>query len=216
MLVSTWMSKDLITIDQNESISEAINLLKKNNIKRLLVLKNENLVGIITDRDIKNASPSRVTSLDIWELNYLMSKVKVKEIMTKKIVTISAESSIEKAAILLHDNRIGGLPVVNNDQELVGIITTNDVLEALISITGARKAGYMISLLVPDKPGAIKDVMDVMRNYEFKWESILSSHVRINNGNEEVIIRFQSEEDELNKIVGALKNAYQNIELVRD
>jgi acetoin utilization protein AcuB len=137
MLVSTWMSKDLITIDQNESISEAINLLKKNDIKRLLVLKNENLVGIITDRDIKNASPSMVTSLDIWELNYLMSKIKVKEVMTKKIVTISAESSIEKAAILLHDNKIGGLPVVNNDHELVGIITTNDVLEALISITGA-------------------------------------------------------------------------------
>jgi acetoin utilization protein AcuB len=145
-----------------------------------------------------------------------MSKVKVKEIMTKKIVTISAESSIEKAAILLHDNKIGGLPVVNNDQELVGIITTNDVLEALISITGARKAGYMISLLVPDKPGAIKDVMDVMRNYEFKWESILTSHVRINNGNEEVIIRFQSEEDELTKIIGALRNTYNNIELIRD
>jgi acetoin utilization protein AcuB len=216
MLVSTWMSKDLITIDQNESISEAINLLKKNDINRLLVLKNENLVGIITDRDIKNASPSMVTSLDIWELNYLMSKIKVKEVMTKKIVTISAESSIEKAAILLHDNKIGGLPVVNNDHELVGIITTNDVLEALISITGARKAGYMISLSVPDKPGAIKDIMDVMRNYDFKWESILTSHVRINNGNEEVIIRFQSEEDELSKIVGALKNTYQNIELVRD
>lgn len=216
MFVNRWMSKNVITIDQDASISEAINVLKKNKIRRLPVLKKDKLVGIISDRDIKVASPSKATSLDIWELHYLMSKIKVKEIMTKKVITISPESTIEKAAILMHDNKIGGLPVVNDKKELAGILTEQDVFAALINITGARIAAYRINLIIPDKPGSVKEVMDVMRNFKFKWVSILTSLIGVNNGNREVMIRFQADENELNKILKALKSVYNKIELTKD
>ena len=216
MFVYKWMSKKVITVDENDSISYASNLLKENNIRRLPVLKEDKLIGIVSDRDIRSASPSKVTSLDIWELHYLMSKVKVKEIMTKKIITISPESTIEKAAIMMHDNKIGGLPVVDSKKKLVGIITEHDVFAALINITGARIAAYRINLIIPDEPGSIKDVMDIMRKFKFKCVSILTSYVEMNNGFREVMIRFQTEEDELNKILKALENVYSKIELTKD
>jgi len=210
------MSKKVITVDESDSISYASNLLKENNIRRLPVLKEDKLIGIVSDRDIRSASPSKVTSLDIWELHYLMSKVKVKEIMTKKIITISPESTIEKAAIMMHDNKIGGLPVVDSKKKLVGIITEHDVFAALINITGARIAAYRINLIISDEPGSIKDVMDIMRKFKFKCVSILTSYVEMNNGFREVMIRFQTEEDELNKILKALENVYSKIELTKD
>lgn len=216
MFVYKWMSKKVITVDENDSISYASNLLKENNIRRLPVLKEDKLIGIVSDRDIRSASPSKATSLDIWELHYLMSKVKVKEIMTKKIITISPESTIEKAAIIMHDNKIGGLPVVDSKKKLVGIITEHDVFAALINITGARIAAYRINLIIPDEPGSIKDVMDIMRKFKFKCVSILTSYVEMNNGFREVMIRFQTEEDELNKILKALENVYSKIELTKD
>lgn len=216
MFVYKWMSKNVITVDENDSISYASNLLKENNIRRLPVLKEDKLIGIVSDRDIRSASPSKATSLDIWELHYLMSKVKVKEIMTKKIITISPESTIEKAAIIMHDNKIGGLPVVDSKKKLVGIITEHDVFAALINITGARIAAYRINLIIPDEPGSIKDVMDIMRKFKFKCVSILTSYVEMNNGFREVMIRFQTEEDELNKILKALENVYSKIELTKD
>jgi len=216
MFVYKWMSKKVITVDESDSISYASNLLKENNIRRLPVLKEDKLIGIVSDRDIRSASPSKVTSLDIWELHYLMSKVKVKEIMTKKIITISPESTIEKAAIMMHDNKIGGLPVVDSKKKLVGIITEHDVFAALINITGARIAAYRINLIISDEPGSIKDVMDIMRKFKFKCVSILTSYVEMNNGFREVMIRFQTEEDELNKILKALENVYSKIELTKD
>ncbi len=216
MFVYKWMSKKVITIDESDSISNASNLLKKNNIRRLPVLKGDKLVGIVSDRDIRSASPSKATSLDIWELHYLMSKVTIKEIMTKKVITIFPESTIEKVAIIMHDNKIGGLPVVNNKNELVGIITEHDVFAALINLTGARISAYRINLIIPDKPGSIKDVMDIMRNFKFKCVSILTSFLGIDKGMREVMIRFQTEEEELNKILKALKDVYNKVELTKD
>ncbi len=216
MLVRKWMSKNPIVIDEGASLSEAINLLKQHKIRRLPVLRKGKLIGIISDRDLKEASPSKVTSLDIWELHYLMSKIKVKTIMTKNPITVSPETTLERAAILMFDNKIGGLPVIDKDNNLIGILTEQDVFKALINITGARFAAYRISIVITDTPGSIKEVMDIMRKHNFKYNSILTTHEGVEEGYREVLIRFQTEEEELDKILNDLKQKYSPVELTKD
>lgn len=216
MLVRKWMSKNPITIDETASLSDAINLLKQHKIRRLPVLKKGKLIGIISDRDLKEASPSKVTSLDIWELHYLMSKIIVKQIMTKNPVTVSPETTLERAAILMFDNKIGGLPVIDKENKLVGILTEQDVFKALINITGARFAANRISIVISDTPGSIKEVMDIMRKHNFKYNSILTTHEGVKEGYREVLIRFQTEEEELEEILKDLKKKYTNVELTVD
>ena len=216
MIVRKWMSEHPIVIDESASLSDAINLLKQHKIRRLPVLKKGMLIGIISDRDLKEASPSKVTSLDIWELHYLMSKIKVKTIMTKNPVTVTPDTTIERAAILMFDNKIGGLPVVNKDGSLAGILTEQDVFKALINITGARFAANRVSITIPDVPGSIKDVMDIMRKHNFKYNSILTTHEGVQEGFREVLIRFQAEENELEKILADLKGKYDSVELTVD
>ncbi len=216
MLVRKWMSKNPITIDETASLSDAINLLKQHKIRRLPVLKKGKLIGIISDRDLKEASPSKVTSLDIWELHYLMSKIIVKQIMTKNPVTVSPETTLERAAILMFDNKIGGLPVIDKGNKLVGILTEQDVFKALINITGARFAANRVSIVIPDTPGSIKEVMDIMRKHNFKYNSILTTHEGVKQGYREVLIRFQTEEEELEEILKDLKKKYTKVELTVD
>ena len=216
MIVRKWMSENPIVIDESASLSDAINLLKQHKIRRLPVLKKGKLIGIISDRDLKEASPSKVTSLDIWELHYLMSKIIVKTIMTKNPVTVTPDTTIERAAILMFDNKIGGLPVVNKDGSLAGILTEQDVFKALINITGARFAANRVSITIPDVPGSIKDVMDIMRKHSFKYNSILTTHEGVKEGFREVLIRFQAEEEDLEKILADLKAKYDSVELTVD
>ena len=216
MIVRKWMSEDPIVIDENASLSEAINLLKQYRIRRLPVLKKGKLIGIISDRDLKEASPSKATSLDIWELHYLMSKIIVKSIMTKNPVTVSPDTTIERAAILMFDNKFGGLPVIDKEGKLAGILTEQDVFKALINITGARIAANRISIVIPDIPGSIKDVMDIMRNHDFKYNSILTTHEGVKEGFREVLIRFQAEEDAVEEILAELKTRYESVELTID
>jgi len=210
MIVKNWMSKKVITIEPDESLSEAINILKRNNIRRLPVVKNGKLIGIVTDRDLKEASPSKVTSLDIWELHYLMSKIKVKSVMTKNVLTVSPDSTVEHAAILMHDNKIGGLPVMDK-KELVGIITEQDIFGALITITGARRPSYRFSIIINDKPGSIKEICDLMREFEFKCISILTTYENLRKGKRKIILRFQADKKWAQKIQKVILNKYKEV-----
>ena len=216
MLVKEWMSKKVISVDASDTLSEAINTLKRNKIRRLPVLDKEKLVGIVSDRDLKEAAPSKATSLDIWEVHYLMSKIKVKDVMTARPLTITADMTIEKAAILMHDKKIGGLPVVDDSGLLIGILTEQDIFEALINITGARITGTRVSVIVPDKPGSIKEVCEGMRKYDFKCISILTTHQGVVEGSRKVIIRFQAEADKIDKILNELKANYADVNFTND
>ncbi len=215
MIVSKWMSKRVVTVDESDTLSEAINTLKRNHVRRLPVLRDNKLVGIVSDRDLKEAAPSRVTSLDMWELHYLLSKVKVKDLMKRRIITISPDSTIEKAAMLMFDNKIGGLPVVENE-ELIGIITEHDVFNAFINITGARIPSYRITVRISDDPGSIKELCDKMRDFAFKCVSILTTHVGIEEGHREVIIRFRAEDEEHFKIIKHLEKDYPDLVLSKE
>lgn len=216
MLVNRWMSKKVVTIDSDESLSEAINTLKRNKIRRLPVLKDNKLVGIVSDRDLKEAAPSKATSLDIWELHYMMSKIKVKDIMTRNPLTIAPESTIEKAAVIMHDKKIGGLPVLDDKGHLAGILTEQDIFEALINVTGVREGGYRLSLMIRDEPGTVKEVCDIMRTSDFKCVSILTTYQDAKAGYRELIVRFHASENLLGGIMKKLESKYENIELIKD
>jgi acetoin utilization protein AcuB len=154
MLVGERMSHPVIWITPDLPIHEALNLFKREHISRAPVIKNNKLVGIISDSDLLNASPSAVTSLSIWEMNYLMAKITVAEVMTKKVITINEDTPIEEAARVMSDNNIGGLPVMK-DGRVVGIITENDLFKIFLEFMGAREQGIRVSALMPEIQGQL-------------------------------------------------------------
>ena len=148
-------------------------------------------MGIVSDRDLKEASPSKATSLDIWELHYLLEKVKVKDVMTSKPITIRPKDTIEYAALVMMKNKIGALPVIDEKGGLVGILAENDVFNALVNITGVGLKKTRVSLLIPDKPGTIKEVADICREHGGKIFSILTTYVKVPAGMRELIMRVE-------------------------
>lgn len=190
MLVKNWMSKKVITVDVQDSMQDAMKLLKKNDIRMLPVMKKGELVGIITDRDLKRASASDATTLEIHELLYLLSQIKVKEIMTKGPITVPFDYTVEETAEVLLSNKISGAPVVDVDGKIVGTITQTDIFRALVSLTGLSKRGISFAFMVEDRPGSIRDVADVIRKYGGRMASILSSYDQVSAGYRKVYIRM--------------------------
>ncbi len=174
MLVKNWMSGKVITVDVDESMQGAIHTMQEKKIKLLPVLSKEKLVGIVSDRDLKKASPSDASTLDMHELLYLVSRIKIKDLMIKKVVTVPPDFTIEEAAELLLENRISGLPVVDRKDQLIGIITRSDIFKALISITGLGKKGIQVAIRIKDIPGPIKEIRELIRKYSGRTASILS------------------------------------------
>ncbi|MBI5445614.1 MAG: CBS domain-containing protein, partial [Deltaproteobacteria bacterium] len=122
MLVGKWMTPDPLTIQVSEPVTEAVLLMKDRGIRHLPVMDGDKLAGIVSDRDLKEFTPSRATTLDIYELHYLLAKTRVAEVMRKEPFRVSPEDTIEKAALLMHDRKIGSLPVVDQKGKLVGLL----------------------------------------------------------------------------------------------
>jgi len=156
MLVGERMSHPVITITPDVSIHDALNLMKKEKISRLPVIKGGNLVGIVSDKDLLNASPSSATTLSVWEMNYLLSKVTVKDVMCKEVLTVTEDTPIEEAARLMADSDIGGLPVMSSDhKDMVGMITATDLFKIFLELMGAREPGVRVTMLVREQPGQL-------------------------------------------------------------
>ena len=207
MLVKNWMSKKVVTIDENDSMQDAINLIKQHKINMLPVMKKEKLVGIVTDRDLKKASASDATTLDVHELLYLISKIKIKDIMSKKPVTVPFDFTIEETASILLENDISGAPVVDNDKQLVGVITQADIFKVIISLTGIAKKGIHFGFKVKDLPGSIKEVADIIRNYGGRMASILTSYEKVPQGYRNVYIRsYGVDRSKFKKLLSDLKD----------
>ena len=206
MLVKNWMSKPAITIDAGASMNDAIKLLKNNNIKMLPVMEKGKLVGIVTDRDLKRASASDATSLEIHELLYLISNIKIKEIMTKNPITVPQDYTVEESAEILLKHNISGVPVVDQYHDVVGIITQNDLFRILISLTGAERRGIQFGMEVEDRPGSIKEVTDIIREYGGRMASILTSYDMAPEGFRRVYIRMYGiDRFKINRLKEALK-----------
>ena len=161
MLVGDKMSKPVISISPDMPISEALNLMKKEKIRRAPVVKDGKLVGIVSDKDLLNASPSPVTTLSIWEMNYLLSKVTVSEVMTSNVLTVTEDTPIEQAARIMADNKIGGLPVMK-DGHVVGIITETDLFKVFLELLGARESGIRATVEINDEPGSLARITEVV------------------------------------------------------
>ena len=192
MLVSKWMSKNVITIDVDDSMQEAVKLMKQRDIRMLPVLKKRKLVGVVTDRDLKRASASDATTLDVHELLYLVSKIKVGNIMTKDPITVLQNFTVEETAVVLLKNKISGAPVVDQNGQLVGTITQTDLFRVLVSLTGVGKGGIQFAFQLEDRPGSIKEVADVIRLYGGRMVSILTSYEDVPDGYRKVFIRMHS------------------------
>jgi len=201
MLVKKWMSKDVITVDVEDSMDDAVKLMKQNDIRMLPVLKKEKLVGIITDRDLKRSAASDATTLDVHELPYLVSKIKVRNIMTKDPITVPWDYTIEETAEVLLKNKISGVPVVDQNSDIVGTITQTDLFRVLISLTGMGNRGIQFAFQHEDRPGSIKEVADVIRKFGGRMVSILSSYEDVPRGYRKVYIRTRDiERSKLQKL----------------
>ncbi len=154
MLVGERMSQPVISIPPDMPIVDAVNLMKRERIRRTPVVKDGKLLGIVSDKDLLNASPSPATSLSVWELNYLLSKITVRDVMTRKVLTVFEDTPIEQAARIMADNKIGGLPVMRGDS-IVGIITETDLFKILLELMGARETGLRVTATILDEPGQL-------------------------------------------------------------
>lgn len=193
MLVQDWMTRSVVTVDEETPITKASIVMKEKQIRCLPVTnKRGKLVGIITDGDVKAASPSKATSLDVYELNYLLSTLSVKEIMTKKIVFARPDETVEFAAVLMLENKVASLPVLDERDNLVGIITQTDVLKVLINIAGIYSGGIQFGFSLEDRPGSIKEVADTIRSHGGRIVSILSTREMVQEGRRNVYIRTGS------------------------
>jgi acetoin utilization protein AcuB len=164
MLVAERMSHPVLTINPDMPIQDALNFMRKEHIQRLPVVdKRGRLVGIITEEDLLHASPSDVSSLSVYELTYLLSKITVDEIMTREVITIEGDTPIEEAARIMADTKIGGLPVMREGQ-VVGIITETDLFKIFLELLGAREPGVRLSALVPNVPGELAQLTSAIFN----------------------------------------------------
>jgi acetoin utilization protein AcuB len=184
------MSKPVITVEKNDSMERAVTLMKENRIRLMPVVHKEKLCGIISDRDLKRASASDATSLDVHELLYLVSKVKVADIMTRDVVTMHQDWTIEEAADLMLERKISGAPVVDEGGQLCGVITQTDMFKATLYITGLRKQGFHLAFVLEDTPGSIMEIVNIVRDFGGRMASILSTYERAPSGYRNVYLRF--------------------------
>ncbi|MBX3144101.1 MAG: CBS domain-containing protein [Trueperaceae bacterium] len=157
MLVREWMTPTPRTVTADTPVMDAMQRLRDGGYRRLPVVRDGRLIGIVTDRDLKEATPSKATTLSVYELNYLLSKLQVKDVMRTPVITVRSDDPIEQAALLMEEHRVSGLPVLE-DGTLVGILTITDLMRALVSFLALREGGVRVTVDLPDEPGVLARV----------------------------------------------------------
>lgn len=190
MLIKDWMAKDVLTVDENTSLMRATRIMKESSIRRLPVVSHGRLIGIVTDRDVKDASPSKTTSLDIHELYYLLSEMKVKDVMTPDPVTLLGDDTLEKAAVVILEDKISGMPVVDNAGHLIGLLSETDILRGFIHSTGIKDGAVQYVFDLPDQPGSVTNVIGTLREHSARVISVLTSFEDADEGMKRVAIRI--------------------------
>ncbi|MBD5627431.1 MAG: CBS domain-containing protein [Desulfovibrio sp.] len=194
MLIRNWMTPEVITVTPDTSLLKLGKLMRDHGVRRLPVLDNGRVVGIISDRDVRDASPSKATTLDMYEMHYLLAEIKAKDIMTPRPVTIKPTDTVEKAAMIMLDKKIGGLPVVDEKGELVGIISDQDVFKALVNITGVRDGGIQLGMEIANEAGAMRPIFDLLRKHGARILSVLSTNNQ--EGQRNIFLRIRDLPDD--------------------
>jgi acetoin utilization protein AcuB len=154
MLVGERMTRPVLFVAPDMPVQDALAQMRKERVSRYPVMKKGKLVGIVSEDDLLNASPSDATSLSVWEINYLLSKITVERVMTKEVVTVTEDTPIEEAARLMADHRIGGIPVLRGE-DVVGIITQTDIFRIFLNMLGGRQPGWRVVVTVKNEPGLL-------------------------------------------------------------
>jgi acetoin utilization protein AcuB len=155
MLVEQRMSKHPVVCSPDMPVDEALNFMRQEKVRRLPVIgKDRELLGIVSEKDLLYVSPSPATTLSVFEMHYLLSKIKVGDVMSKQVITVAEDTPLEDAARIMADNKIGGLPVLRGDK-LVGIITETDLFKVFLELLGARESGCRVSAIVPEGKGLL-------------------------------------------------------------
>jgi acetoin utilization protein AcuB len=217
MLIKEWMTKDVLTVDENTSLMRTTRLMKENSIRRLPVVSHGKLIGIITDRDVKDASPSKTTTLDIHELYYVLSEMKVKDVMTPNPLTLFGEDSLEKAAMVMLHSKISGMPVVDESGYLIGLLSETDVLRGFIHSTGITDGAILFIFDLPDSPGSVTKVVKELREHRCRVISILTSFEDASTDHKQVAIRVIPEEEmDIDQLLQDLKKNFSVVYSARD
>ncbi|MEG2658514.1 MAG: CBS and ACT domain-containing protein [Clostridiales bacterium] len=189
MFVKTRMTTNPITVTSETSIAEAYGLVKENKIRRLPVVDNGKLVGIVTEKELQQLTPSKATTLSIYEVNYLLAKTKVKSAMSKDVIITTPDTLLEEAAVSMRENNVSALPVVDNGK-IVGIITETDIFDAFTDLLGAREYGSRITVIADDSPGVLAKIANIMG--DFGVNIIRLAVYRSESDKSRVVIRINS------------------------
>ena len=218
MLIREWMATAVISAKEDASMLKVSKLMKEHGIKRVPVVDDEmKLIGIVSDRDIKEASPSKATTLDIHELSYLLSELKIKDIMTKEPVSVSPMDTIEQVALIMLEKKLTGLPVVDWEKKLVGMITEADIFKIFTEISGVRRGGIQFALELSEEPGSLPPILDLIRENGGLLVSVLTGGYKQNDTMRDVFIRIQPmSEDAENNLIEKMKAACKVVYWVKD
>lgn len=179
MSVQDFMTKNVIAVKPETPIFDAVDLMKKNDIHRLPVLKHEKLVGLITEGIIAEAMPSKATSLSVYEANYLLNKTTVGDVMEKKVLTIAPDDLLEDAIYKMRQHNVGVLPVLAGEK-LVGMITNNDIFDAFLKITGYNEGGARMTLqITEDHQGILAKITQLLADHEISILTVVVNRMEL-------------------------------------
>ena len=190
MAVKDFMTRKVVYISPDTTIAHAADIMRDQKLHRLPVIENDKLVGLVTEGTIAEASPSKATSLSIYEMNYLLNKTKVKDVMIQDVVTISQYASLEDATYLMLKNKIGILPVVDNEQ-VYGIITDRDIFKAFLEVSGYGEKGVRMRFVTEDEVGVLSHIITLLVEENLN----ISNTVNIPRKDGKVVIEVQIDGD---------------------
>jgi len=177
MYVKQFMTSRVFTVSPDDNIADTMALMREKKINRLPVVEKGRLVGIVTDGDLREVSPSPATTLSIFELNYLVGKTSIRDVAVKKVITCTPDTKIEDAALLMREHDIGALPVVEGDK-LVGIVTESDIFDTFLDIMGFRSPGQRFVIETKDEVGVLFDLANIMKEHNVDITSFAVYHLR--------------------------------------
>ena len=187
MFVANRMIKNPITVTPDTKVDEAAGLMKKNHFRRLPVVADGKLVGFLNDKDIMRVAPSPATTLSKYEITSLLAKMCIRDIMQKDVISVSEDATIEEAALIMCNNKIGGLPVISSVGAVVGVITETDIFKALVDVMGLADGKTRITIEVDDKVGVVQEIAGVFAEVGLSIDSLVTC--KQPSGKYEIVVR---------------------------
>jgi len=221
MLIKEFMTSNPITVGEEVTVIEAAELMKRNKVRRFPVLRNNELIGIVSDRDIRSAGPSQVISFDEYERELFPDLydllAKIKDIMSRHVVTISPEKTILTAAILMLKHHISGIPVVDTQGKLLGLITEEEIFKALVDFSGSHLGKTLFGLNLDDRPGAAKEVADVIMEHGGRVASFLNAYLKEDLELRRVYVRMMDQPAiDMDALKEDLQKKFELLFMIRD